>query len=161
MVPRLSLITQNVDDLHERAGSPDVQHLHGLINKPICFACRRPYDSDLGIPDEPEGGRRLEPPRCKKCNGKIRPGVVWFGENLPSAEWKVAREAATQCDAFLSIGTSSVVQPAAQLPLWAFHRGALMIQINPKPTTLDDLFTLNLNGAAGVVLPQLVDAFIR
>lgn len=161
LVPRLTLITQNVDDLHERAGSLDVQHLHGFINKPICFACRRPYDSDLGIPNEPESGRRVEPPRCKNCNGKIRPGVVWFGENLPSAEWKVASDAATQCDVFLSLGTSSVVQPAAQLPILAIKRGALTIQVNPNPTALDELFTLNLHGAAGVILPKLVDAFIK
>lgn len=76
LVPHLTLITQNVDDLHERAGSINVQHLHGCINKPICFACRRPYDSLLDTPNEPEDGRSVEPPRCTKCNGKIRPGVV-------------------------------------------------------------------------------------
>jgi NAD-dependent deacetylase len=81
LVPRLTVVTQNVDDLHERAGNLDVLHLHGRLHKPFCFACKRPYEFSPGIPDEPEGGRHIEPPRCK-CGGRIRPGVVWFGESL-------------------------------------------------------------------------------
>ena len=81
--PRLTLVTQNVDDLHERAGSYNPIHLHGSLHRPRCFVCARHYDYPSGIPDEPEGGRRLEPPRCTNCGGYIRPGVVWFGESLP------------------------------------------------------------------------------
>ena len=156
LVPRLTLVTQNVDDLHERAGNHDVIHLHGRLHKPFCFACKRPYEYPAGIPDEPEGGRRIEPPRCR-CGGRIRPGVVWFGESLPDIEWDVANDAAYRCDAFLCIGTSSLVQPAARLPHLAIQRGALVIQVNPNPTSLDDSASLNLHGAAGEVLPWLID----
>ncbi len=157
LVPQLTLVTQNVDDLHERAGCLDVHHLHGRINKPFCFACRRPYEYPPGMPDEPDGGRRLDPPRCSHCNGKIRPGVVWFGENLPDAEWKNAINETRSCDVFLCVGTSLLVQPAAQLPYLASKHGALSIQINPNPTPLNVKGGIDLNGAAGDVLPWLVE----
>lgn len=156
LVPHLTLVTQNVDDLHERAGTLDVIHLHGRLHKPFCFACKRPYQCPSGIPDEPEGGRRIEPPRCK-CGGRIRPGVVWFGESLPEIEWDAANDAASRCDAFLCIGTSSLVQPAARLPHLAIQHGALTLQVNPNPTALDDRASHNLHGAAGEVLPWLLD----
>ena len=155
-VPRLTLVTQNVDDLHERAGSRDVVHLHVRLNKPFCFACRRPAVYPDEIPDEPAGGRHLEPPRCP-CGGLVRPGVVWFGEMLPEIEWNTASDAANHCDVFLCIGTSSVVQPAASLTMMAIQLGAITIQINPNPTALDDQVTLNLPGPAGQVLPELVE----
>lgn len=157
LVPRLTLITQNVDDLHERAGSPDALHLHGRLNKPFCFACRRPYTYPPGIPDEPEGGRHVEPPRCNHCGGRVRPGVVWFGETLPDIEWDAANDAAYNCDVFFCIGTSSLVQPAARLSHLAVKRGALVIQVNPNPTSLDVWTSLNLHGAAGEVLPWVLD----
>jgi NAD-dependent deacetylase len=156
-VPRLTVVTQNVDDLHERAGSRDVLHLHGRLSSPFCISCQRPAVYPNEIPDEPEGGRRVNPPRCP-CGGPIRPGVVWFGEMLPEREWDAASDAANQCDVFLCIGTSSVVQPAASLTMMAIERGAITIQINPNPTALDDQVTLNLPGRAGVVLPELVEA---
>lgn len=156
LVQRLTLVTQNVDDLHERAGSLDVQHLHGRLHKPFCFACKRPYEYPPGIPNEPEGGRHVEPPRCR-CGGRIRPGVVWFWESLPDIEWDVANDAAYHCDAFLCIGTSSLVQPAARLPFLAIQRGALTIQVNPNPTSLDGRANLDLHGAAGDVMPWLVN----
>ena len=156
-VARLTVVTQNVDDLHERAGSRDVIHLHGRLDKPFCFACRRPGEYPPGIPDEPEGGRHLEPPRCIYCGGRLRPGVVWFGEMLPEVEWDAAIAAVDACDAFLCIGTSSVVQPAASLTTRAIRRGALTIQVNPNPTDLDASVSLTLSGPAGVVMPALVE----
>jgi NAD-dependent deacetylase len=105
-VEQLTIITQNVDDLHERAGSSRVIHLHGSLHDPRCFACARPYIFPEGIPDEPEAGRRLMPPRCSHCNGYIRPGVVWFGETLPESSWWSASLATKLCDVLLSIGTS-------------------------------------------------------
>lgn len=157
LVPRLTLVTQNVDDLHEMAGNLDVLHLHGRLHKPFCFACLRHYEYPPGIPDEPEGGRHIEPPRCKRCGGRIRPGVVWFGESLPDIEWDAANDAVFRCNAFLCIGTSSLVQPAARLPNLAIQRGVLTIQVNPNPTPLDGRTTLNLHGTAGEVMPWLVD----
>jgi len=157
LVPQLTLVTQNVDDLHERAGSLDVLHLHGRINKPFCFDCRHPYEYPPGVPDEPDRGRRLAPPRCNHCNGNIRPGVVWFGDNLPAAEWKIAVDETLRCDVFICVGASLQVQPAAQLPFLASKHGALFIQINPNPISLNLQASINLNGTAGEVLPWLVE----
>lgn len=157
-VDRLVVITQNVDDLHERAGSLDVLHLHGRLSKASCFSCRQPYTFPLGALTEPESGWRIEPPRCNRCGGRIRPGVVWFGEMLPDIEWDAANHAAYSCDALLCIGTSALVKPAARLPNLAIQRDAITVQINPSPTSLDGRVTLNLPGPAGVVLPALVNA---
>lgn len=154
--PRMTLVTQNVDDLHERAGSPGVIHLHGSLHEPRCFACSLPYAFPPGIPDEPEGGRRLEPPRCGHCDSPIRPGVVWFGECLPEDAWRKARQAAQDCDALLSVGTSSLVWPAAELPELAARGGATVVQINPGETPLDGWADFNLRGKAGEVLPTLL-----
>jgi NAD-dependent deacetylase len=153
---RLTLITQNVDDLHERAGSLDVIHLHGSLHKPRCFACARPYSFPSDEPVEPPDGRRLTPPRCRHCNGYIRPGVVWFGEPLPEKDWKRAALVTKNCDVLLSVGTSSLVWPAAQLPKDAARYGATVIQINPGETVLDGVAHFNLRGQAGVILPQLL-----
>ena len=86
LVPQFTLITQNVDDLHERAGSDDVLHLHGQLSRPYCERCRRGFVHPAGIPDLPPDGARIDPPRCEACDARIRPGVVWFGESLPANE---------------------------------------------------------------------------
>lgn len=155
---RFTLITQNVDDLHERAGSVDVIHLHGSLHHPRCFACARPYEFPLEIPNEPADGRRLAPPRCSHCNGYIRPGVVWFGEMLPEDQWQQAQLAARNCDVLIAIGTSSVVWPAAQLPNDAARVGATVIQVNPDQTAFDNIAHYNLRGKAGDILPKLLEA---
>jgi NAD-dependent deacetylase len=157
-VARLTLITQNVDDLHERGGSSDAIHLHGSLLAARCFACSRPAQLRSGIPAEPEGGRRLSPPKCSHCGGLIRPGVVWFGEALPASALQQAFEAARSCDVLLSIGTSSLVYPAADIPFAAAAAGATIVQVNPKSTALDDTAQFNLRGPAAVVLPRLVEA---
>ena len=155
-VPAFTLITQNVDDLHERGGSPEVLHLHGELARPYCAGCRKPYVFSSEIPDVLGGGSRIEPPRCSACGNRIRPGVVWFGESLPELEWLAAREAARQCDVFLCVGTSSLVQPAASLTNIAIRAGATTVQINTNPTDLDQMVTCAIRGPAGEVLPQLV-----
>ncbi len=155
-VERLTLITQNVDDLHERAGIADVIHLHGSLHEPLCFECENPYVFSEAIPEAPEEGRLLPPPHCPYCNGYIRPGVVWFGESLPMLKWKRAELAAKECDLFLSIGTSSMVWPASQLPIVAARMDAIVIQINPEVTQLDQIAHYNLHGKAGDILPGLV-----
>jgi NAD-dependent deacetylase len=156
-VPQLTLITQNVDDLHERAGSPQVLHLHGSLHHPICNACRRAHMLAPDIPDEPEGGREIEPPRCGHCGGRIRPGVVWFGEKLPQKEWTLAKHAALACDLFMSVGTSSVVEPAASLIRLAAQRRATTVQVNPNETQVQYSFSYDLRGPAGVTLPALLN----
>lgn len=157
-VPKLTLITQNVDDLHERAGSSEVIHLHGSLHRPHCFACRRPYELPPGIPDEPASGRRLMPPRCTHCNGYIRPGVVWFGESLKGDSWSKAKQSIRACDVMFSIGTSAIVYPAAELPFEAAKRRACVIQVNPNPTDLDGVASHNLRGKAGEIMDALYKA---
>ncbi|QXP87709.1 SIR2 family NAD-dependent protein deacylase [Methylococcus capsulatus] len=159
--PRLTLITQNVDDLHERAGSADPIRLHGSLHHPRCSACEAPYRLPPGIPDKPEGGRRVDPPRCARCGAPVRPRVVWLGENLPQAAWDAARQAAEACDLMFSIGTSALVWPAAQLPALVARRGATVVQVNPAETALDGHAGYNLRGAAGKVMPLLLQALRR
>lgn len=157
-VPRLTVITQNVDDLHERAGSSNVVHLHGSLHAPRCRACGRSHVLSAGMPDEPEGGRREMPPKCAHCGGRIRPGVVWFGESLPPDSWRESEAAIKTCDVLFSIGTSSLVYPAAELPRKAAANGACVIQVNPGSTELDAVADYCLKGRAGEVMPALVEA---
>ena len=129
--PRVTLVTQNVDGLHERAGTRGVIRYHGSIWLLKCSAgCGAPDWEDLRVPLAPL------PPRCPRCTALARPGVVWFGEPIPPAALRAA-DAATACDVFLSVGTSSVVYPAAGLIAAAKARGALTVEINPEPTGAD------------------------
>ena len=156
LLPRLTLVTQNVDDLHERAGSQEVLHLHGELAHPYCERCRCPFVLPEGMPDIPDGGARMAPPRCASCGGRIRPGVVWFGEGLPQHVWQAAAAAARVCEVFLAVGTSGIVQPAASLVHLARSVGAITIQVNIHATDIDDDVSLSLKGPAGHILPALV-----
>lgn len=156
-IPRLTLVTQNVDDLHERAGSTDVIHLHGSLHQPRCFDCARTPDAPLGMPAEPEAGRHLEPPRCAHCGGQLRPGVVWFGESLPARALDAAFAAAQACDLLISVGTSGVVYPAAQVPGLAWESGAVVVHVNPQAQSDRREREYALAGAAGEQLPALLD----
>ena len=157
-VPKLTVITQNVDDLHERGGSSDVLHLHGSLHSPRCSICGQAHILPPGIPKEPDGGRRLCPPRCHHCSGSVRPGVVWFGENLPEKVLDHAFAAANACDVLFVIGTSGLVQPAARIPSLAKRAGAKVVQVNPMGTQLDDACTWSLRGTAGELMPKLLQA---
>jgi NAD-dependent deacetylase len=152
----LTLVTQNVDDLHERAGSSRVIHLHGTLFDPICTVCRQVHVLPPGFPDEPEGGRRVEPPRCIYCGSLVRPGVVWFGEMLPQDAWNAAEQAALACDLFACVGSSSLVYPAASLSKLARDAGATTLQINPSTADSSPEFSHTLRGMAESVLPELV-----
>lgn len=149
-VPQWALITQNVDGLHQRAGSAGVIELHGSLTRYVCSTHRHPVVLEM-----PAMGM---PPRCPQCSGLVRPDVVWFGESLPPAALEAAYAAAASCDVFLSVGTSAVVQPAASLPLEAQAHGALTVEVNPGETPLSRRLNLVLRGAAGQVLPVLVSA---
>ncbi|WP_088147942.1 SIR2 family NAD-dependent protein deacylase [Achromobacter denitrificans] len=155
-VPELRVITQNVDDLHERAGSTGVAHLHGSLHAPRCSVCAAPHACAAEAPSEPEEGRRIEPPACTRCGAPVRPGVVWFGESLPADAWDTAIDAAQRCDLLLSIGTSALVYPAAELPRRALAAGAIVAQINPAATPLDASAHHNLRGAAADIMPRLL-----
>jgi NAD-dependent protein deacetylase/lipoamidase len=158
-IERCVVITQNVDDLHERAGSRSPIHLHGSLFEPRCSACGLAF-SDL--PEHPVDslgeGRRLPPPTCGRCGAPVRPGVVWFGEALPTQAFEAAVEAAANADVLLTVGTSGVVYPAAEIPQVTARLGGHVIQINPKPTPLDEVATVNLTGPAAKILPALVEA---
>ncbi len=155
-VPRLTLVTQNVDDLHERAGSTEVIHLHGSLHAPRCCACARPFAGLAADPQEPAEGRRIEPPRCAHCGSRVRPGVVWFGEELPAAALQAAFAAAEDCDLLLSVGTSGVVWPAAQIPGLALQAGATVVHVNPQAVVTRGGREHCLRGAAGELLPRLL-----
>jgi NAD-dependent deacetylase len=154
----VTLVTQNVDDLHERAGSRDVVHLHGSLMRPYCQRCKQPHRFEDGTSSHFGDEQRVDPPACLSCGGRVRPGVVWFGESLPTGEWERASASAGNCDAFLCVGTSAVVYPAAALVHVARRKGATTVQVNPNATDIDDDVSFSLRGAAGVVLPQLVGA---
>ena len=153
-VPRLTVVTQNVDDLHERAGS-DPHRLHGSLFAPRCFDCGRRAPLPGVTPDS--DGERLAPPACAHCGGAVRPGVVWFGEPLPEETLARAFEAASDCDVLLSVGTSSVVFPAADIHFVAARAGAAVVQVNPDRTPLDAAAAFNLRGTAAGILPRLVE----
>lgn len=130
----VTVLTQNVDDLHERAGSTRVVHLHGSLFTPHCFACKRPGQFD-GMPcaGEAAPSADLGPPRCTYCGGKLRPGVVWFGEPLLEHAWREALQSVVDADLLLVVGTSAAVQPVARLPSMAAAAGVPILEINPQP----------------------------
>jgi NAD-dependent deacetylase len=152
MFPKFTLITQNVDRLHQTAGSRSVIELHGNIIDNHCQSCKAPF---IGKTDLPNG----ELPRCPKCGGMIRPSVVWFGEMLPSAAIEAAGVAAEDCDVFFSVGTSAEVYPAANLPLIAKRRGAYLVEVNPNQTALSLYCDEKLAEPSGVALPELLKKF--
>jgi len=153
---QLTLITQNVDDLHEQAGSA-VTHLHGNLWRNRCSQCQIPYTIQLKGAYNSENSISFDEAlmTCQHCDGYIRPDIVWFGESLPMRAWQTAEEAAANCDVFISIGTSSLVYPAAGLAQLAKHNGAKIIEINPYPTP-NTLVDITLAAKAGVILPELV-----
>jgi NAD-dependent deacetylase len=142
------LITQNVDSLHERAGSRHIVHLHGSLWRVRCLECGR-EEANEQVPLNPL------PPRCS-CGGMQRPAVVWFGESLPERELNAALAAARHVEVFLVVGTSSLVYPAAALPRVALEAGARIIEVNPEATELTPRAHASLRGPAGELLPRIV-----
>ena len=148
LVPRLTLVTQNVDGMHQRAGSSDVIEFHGNIFTNRCFADGRIVETD--------GNNGV--PNCPDCGAHVRPGVVWFGEAIPEDALHDSFAAARDCDVFFSVGTSALVYPAAGLADVAIDAGATTIEVNPSPTGQSESYTASLRGNAGVVLPKLVES---
>ena len=150
----VAVVTQNVDDLHHRAGSSTVIELHGNITHNYCMDCERAAAPDTVDAAIQEG----TPARCPECGGLIRPDVVWFGEMLPPDAMERADAATHRADVFLSVGTSAVVYPAARLPVAAQEQDAYVAEINPDTTGVTDNVDESIRGSAGEVLPDLVDA---
>ncbi|MEC5211374.1 NAD-dependent deacetylase [Psychrobacter sp. PL15] len=180
---QLSLITQNVDDLHEQAGST-VTHLHGHLWHNRCSQCDQPYnDKSNNKPNNQskthnadhntlptQSNEQSESSNivrnhddkllnCTHCGCYIRPDIVWFGESLPMQAWQTAESNAERCEVFISIGTSSLVYPAAGLAQLAKQSGAKIIEINPDPTP-NTLVDITLAAKAGIVMPQLIKQVI-
>ncbi len=145
--PKFTLITQNVDGLHRRAGSKNVLELHGNIQRNRCLGCGQLADAvDLSSEEIP--------PRCR-CGGRLRPDVVWFGELLPEQTLKQAFQAAERAQLFFTIGTSAAVHPAASLPIVASEHGAYVVEINPEETEISYLVAESLRGTSATILTEL------
>ncbi|MDX1500605.1 MAG: NAD-dependent deacylase [Woeseiaceae bacterium] len=146
-VSDLTLVTQNVDGLHQRAGSPEVIEFHGNLFVDRCAVEGIAVDADPAA----------AVPRCPGCGGPVRPGVVWFGEAIPADALERSFAAAARCDLFLSVGTSSLVYPAAGLAGIAREAGATLVEINPEPTGLAAHADFTIAAPAGRALPELLD----
>ncbi len=151
LAPSVTLITQNVDDLHERAGSRNILHIHGSITRFRCNVCG---DSHSLSANDRTGS---QPPLCIACGGPVRPAVVWFGEMLPAHVLDRAYRAVERCEVMLVVGTSGVVHPAAQLPFVAKRFGAHVIDVNPEPNPISEIAEVYLPGAGGELLPRVVE----
>jgi NAD-dependent deacetylase len=152
--PSFTLVTQNVDGLHQRAGSRDLIELHGTLAFAKCDFCGRRLPMGEAVASSPE-----RPPACD-CGGLLRPAVVWFGETLPPGAMERAAEEASLAEVFLSIGTSGSVYPAAGLIEVAYENGACLIEINPEPTPFSRFAHLTLRAPAGEALPALTEAIL-
>jgi NAD-dependent deacetylase len=149
ILPRMTIVTQNVDGLHAAAGSRNVLELHGTLLVARCTRCARRAPA----PESP-----VPPlPRCA-CGGLLRPGVVWFGEDLSPGTWAAAALAAEECAVLFVVGTSSVVAPASSLALIAARGGASVFEINPEETPLAPLATAVFRASATEVLPAIAEA---
>jgi NAD-dependent deacetylase len=147
----LAVITQNVDDLHQRAGCGDTTRLHGdILRDRWLEACREAPACDTA---RAQSGR---PPRCERCGNLVRPGVVWFGETLPPAALDAAERAVDRCRVLLVVGTSGAVWPAAGLAARARAAGAWVAIVNPHASEIDDQAHALLRGSAAAVLPALL-----
>jgi NAD-dependent deacetylase len=153
--PNFTLITQNVDGLHQKAGSRNVIELHGNIMRNKCFANSHPVDVEK-LPPSSE-----IPPRCPVCGSLVRPDVVWFGEFLDPEILSAAEVATRNADVFFTIGTSSEVYPAAGFISLAKESGATVIEINPNETLKSYLADFTFRYPSGKVLPVILDEFTR
>lgn len=149
MFNNFSLITQNVDQLHQKAGSTNVIELHGNIMENHCNICGESYNKDINL-------KNHEIPKCELCGGMVRPSVVWFGEMLPEKAVIYAEDMAEQCNVFLCIGTSAEVYPAANLPIIAKRAGACVVEINPNDTVLSRYCDYKLPYTSAAILPELI-----
>lgn len=144
---RFTLITQNVDGLHERAGSRNVIRLHGSIWMLRCLGCGREIEEYAELNELP--------PSCE-CGGTLRPGVVWFGESLPAGAMERAALAVSEAELLIVVGTSAQVYPAAGLIPMALGAGAAVVEVNPAETEFSDDVTFALRGGAAEILPALL-----
>jgi NAD-dependent deacetylase len=156
LLPHVAIITQNIDGLHQAAGSTDVIELHGSIRRFKCL-----HGKHTGLSRADFADQTNVPPHCPQCGDLLRPEVVWFGEMLPPDALDRAFDESRRCDAMLVVGTSGEVQPAASLPFYAAQAGAAVIDVNPNRSEISALADVYLPGPGGEVLPLLADALRR
>ena len=145
-------VTQNIDGLHQRAGSRNVLHVHGTIETLSCVNCYQKFPSDDHIGPYLENG---ELPRCPNCGCILKPDAVLFEEQLPAEIWLQAKKASHTCDLMIIAGSSLVVMPVAGLPMEALQSGASLIVINKTPTYIDSQATVVLNGDVADIIPAI------
>ena len=176
LFPSFLLITQNVDNLHRRAGSRKLVELHGNILEGRCRSCGKRYrghELSLAFPavnrikdlEMEEFKRKVveslteeDLPECWVCGAPVGPGVVWFGESLPEDALSEAFRACENCDVFFTVGTSAVVQPASSLPLLAKRNGAVLVEVNPEETPVSGYCDFTFRESSSEVLPRLLRA---
>jgi NAD-dependent deacetylase len=152
LVPRLTLVTQNVDGLHQRAGNDQVIEFHGNLFEDRCHAEGCTVENPVS-----EKTVELDVPVCPRCGAMLRPGVVWFGEAIPELALNESFAAAADCNVFLSIGTSSLVYPAAGIADIARENGAIVAEINPEPTMHAASYNFSIAAKSGAALPKLLE----
>jgi NAD-dependent deacetylase len=152
LIPEVKVITQNVDNLHKRAGSKIVYELHGNIERSYCIKCKKVYRENLSFENKI--------PKCG-CGGLIRPDVVWFGEYLPEDQFSASERAAEMADIFFIVGTSAVVFPAASLVYTAKESGAFLVEINTVETEISRTVNLFIAGKSGLILPGILEMIKR
>lgn len=143
------LVTQNVDDLHREAGSNKILEIHGNIFRTRCTKCnKKEFEKKIFKNEE-------LPPRCKNCNGLLRPDVVWFGEPIDEKIFASVLEFALKCEAILVVGTSAVVYPAASIPYYVKEKGGKVFEINLEPTQISEISDISIFGKAGEIFEKL------
>jgi NAD-dependent deacetylase len=152
IIPQFTLITQNVDGLHQQAGSRDVIEFHGNITRTVC--------ADKSCSGQWQDGDKREPPICPECGKYLRPDVVWFGESIPQACLEASLRALATCDLFISSGTSSVVFPAAGMAQQAAANGATIAEINPNATPLSSAADIVIAGPSGEIMPAVREILV-
>jgi len=144
------VVTQNIDNLHRRAGSESIYELHGNIERNFCINCKTFYNKELDFIDGI--------PKCK-CGGLIRPDVVWFGEYLPEDQFSGGEKAATNSDIFFIVGTSAVVYPAVGLVSMAKQSGSVLVEVNVDTTDISSYVDYSFKGEAGKFLPKILEEY--
>ncbi len=152
-----TIITQNIDGLHQRAGSEHVIEVHGSLETATCTQCFRTYPTSSFLDDFIHTG---EMPRCPECGGILKPDVVLFGEQLPWKAWSAAEKAARECDLMFVAGSSLEVTPVANLPLIAAQSGAALIIVNHTPTYIDIRADVVLRGDVADIIPRIAQAVL-
>ncbi len=147
----VTVVTQNIDNLHRRAGSSTIIELHGNIERNFCINCKEFFNKELDFSNGV--------PKCN-CGGLIRPDVVWFGEMLPEDQFRAGEVSSVKSDIFFVVGTSAVVYPAAGLVYAAKQGGSIIVEVNIEQTDISSIADYSFLGESGKVLPEILSAYL-